>query len=152
VNANIVIIYMFNLIFNIIGTLFDSYDGREISVKIVSRRFSRESNLPIGLSYMVIDSKAGEFKANRQFISMPKHDIRLRNIMRHIPMSHKAYQSLMSSLNIHSTLVSAVRYDIETGSLFINVPNNPSVQNTAIASRSIDTRGSENFSMTVTSV
>lgn len=151
-NSNIVVVYVYNLVFNMIDNLMKGYDGSTMDVKIISRRFTRDSNFPCGISYYVTKSDGTEYKTTKNFISMPKHDIKLRNIMRHIPLPHKTYQSIMSSLKLFNTNVNAVRYDIETGSALLNVPNNPSVQNTAIVSRSVDSRGSENFAMTVTGI
>jgi TctA family transporter len=83
---------------------------------------------------------------------MPDKKIRLRELTDHLPFDTKSYQSFFSSLNLLQANVNVTRYDIETASLMINVPNNPSAANTAIATRSLDTRGSESFALSINSL
>lgn len=88
----------------------------------------------------------------RNFATMPDKTVKLRNLMNHVGMDTKSYQRAFTSLHLLQADVSVTRYDIETSSLIINVPNNPSAQNTAIATRSLDTRGSERFALSINSL
>jgi len=143
---------MYNTTVNIVLDLFKNVDSDILSVSIVSTRYNKDSITPHGIVYTVTEKNGVPKFYDRKFVAMPDRNIRLRSFSSFFPLVQHMYQFIFQSLTMHTVNVTAVRYDIETQQLTINVPNNPSASNTAIATRNFDTRGSSNFSFIVTSV
>jgi hypothetical protein len=132
--------------------VFGEVSSKPITIRIVSRRFYRDSDADTDLTYSVTDSDNFNKTYKMNFIKMPNKNIMLQRFVSFFPVAYDSYQSIMTSVNILSSKVSAVRYDIETASSILSMPNSPSSSNVGFITRSLDTRGSQNYAFTMTSI
>jgi len=151
-NNFVVVNYLYNLTASIVLRLLRDTGSDSLNVSIVSNRFSREMNTPNKIIYSVTGKNGMTETFSRNFIKMPDKRIRLRSLSSFFPVVQHVYQYILTSLHMEYSRIDAVRYDIETGSVFLSVPNNPTAANTAVVSRSMDTRTSGSFAFTVTSI
>jgi len=132
--------------------MFKEVSAKPITVSIASRRYNRDTNADSCLTYSVTDGDNFNKTYRINFIAMPNKNIMLQRFVSFFPVAYDSYQDIIRSVNIFSSRVDAVRYDIETSGLMLNMPNNPTKDNVGIVTRNMDTRGSQSYAFTSTSI
>jgi len=139
---------MFNLLYNFLVNLINKNDGKGIQVSVVGHRFSRENMGLNNIKVVIVDSSGRTIEHVVPYCMIGSNDLKMKNVLSYLPLSRKMVNKLLSSVNFRTIGAKFIRYDVESGSAIINVPNNPS-NNVAFVTRNMSTRMSENISLDV---
>lgn len=123
-----------------------------ISVTVVGTRFAKQSTNVNAIITTVTDLNGRVMQKVTPFALIKSHTLKLRSVLEYLPFSRVITNKIIESISLRASKVEFVRYDVESGTLIVNVPNNPSVQNTAFVTRNLNTRMSENVSFRVDSL
>lgn len=151
-NKRVAAIYIYNLLFNFIINLIKNTDGEHFSVTVVGTRFTRESGNYSRIITTVIDGTGRDFRKEASFVMIKSRGLKMRDILSYIPFSKNVVNRLMASVNFRSLKCEFVRYDAESGTMIVNIPNNPNFQNTGFVTRNMNTRMSENAALHVDNI
>jgi len=122
-------------------------------INVVSQRYTKgdmEANrLMTTVSY---DKGKVEYTSSSPFIEIGDRNLRLRNFKKHVPITTRVEGKIKNSIEFRVLNSKFVRYDIESGTMILNVPNNPTAANTAFVTRNLNTRMSENVGLSVSTI
>jgi len=148
-NTNLAAVYIYNLVYNIVFKLINVNKSRKMMVEVTSQRFSRGEITENNITTKLQRNGMATLQLVTQFAQISKRDFRLKRLLRHVPMSNKLINKLLSKLHFTVTYVDVTRFDIEGGTAILNVPSNPTAQNQAFVTRNMNTRMSNNVALSV---
>jgi len=153
-NRNLVSAHMFNGIQNVIVELFRrTPKNSSFAVKVTGHRFARDDISHNHISVQITEGNKGQIRTfTTPYVVINNVSLRLRSLVRHIPLTTSCLNRLMQGINLTVFDASFVRFDMDTGSSIINVPSSPDSRNVAFVTRNLNSRSNQNIGMTVTSL
>lgn len=149
-NKNIVVVFIYNLNQNIIMHLLKTVINTDVAVNVSGQRYSK-SNMEANRILTTISYNQGkqECSGSSNYIEIGDRNLRLRNIRKHVPITTSAEKRIFNSISFRAFESNFTRFDVESGGMIMNVPNNPTAANTAFVTRNMNTRMSENVGLSV---